>query len=96
MLGGYDFGNDAYFSSLRIGLNHQSRGEVSLASADPEDAPLINLNLMTHPFDRRVMIEGARTILRYINAPKLSKYLKHHLFVPASDSEKDIMVGTRH
>lgn len=48
-------------------LNQQSRGRVSLRSADPLAAPRIEFNLLTHPADRaglRAGLRAAREIYR--------------------------------
>lgn len=78
---------------MGIGLNLQSRGEITLQSGNPDDAPLINFNLLNHPFDRVVMLEGAREMLRYLKSPTLSAYIKENILAPQSDSEEDIIVG---
>jgi choline dehydrogenase-like flavoprotein len=95
ILPGYDFGGDSYLTVGGVGMNIQSRGTVTLASANPIDAPLIDLHLLDHPFDRRVMIEGVRELLRYLRTPLLARHIKGYLLVPNSDAEDDILVGYR-
>lgn len=49
--------------------NPQSHGTVTLASSNPLDHPVIDPNFLSHPFDRRVMIDGIRQTLRLLQAP---------------------------
>jgi len=42
----------------------ESRGSVSLRSADPADKPVIRANYLSHATDRRVMLEGAKLCRR--------------------------------
>jgi choline dehydrogenase-like flavoprotein len=49
--------------------NPQSSGSVVLQSSNAQDAPVINPRFLTHPFDRRVMIEGMRETLKLLQAP---------------------------
>jgi choline dehydrogenase-like flavoprotein len=70
-------------------MNPQSRGSVTLQSFDPSTPPLIDPHFLTHPFDRRVMIDGLREVMRIQRAPVFaSRTLK--TLGPASDSDEDI------
>lgn len=62
-------------------LNEQSRGEVTLQSADPNVPLKFDPNFLSHPFDERVCIEALRAGMAVI---------RHPLF--AKDSEDDIIV----
>ncbi|KAL5086704.1 hypothetical protein Trisim1_008787 [Trichoderma cf. simile WF8] len=62
-------------------LNEQSRGEVTLQSADPNVPLKFDPNFLSHPFDERVCIEALRAGMAAI---------RHPLF--AKDSEADIIV----
>jgi len=47
--------------TLRVGpVNPQSRGEITLRSADPADKPKIKANYLQSEFDIRTMIDGIR------------------------------------
>jgi choline dehydrogenase-like flavoprotein len=50
-------------------MNPQSRGTITLQSSNPSTPPLINPNFLTHPFDRRVLIDGMREVMRIQRAP---------------------------
>lgn len=42
-------------------MNCQSHGKVSLRSNNPLDAPLIDLNFLSHPYDLQVATEAIRS-----------------------------------
>lgn len=42
---------------------------MTLQSPNPSTAPLINPRFLSHPFDRRVLIEGTRELMRIQSAP---------------------------
>ena len=47
--------------TLRVGpVNPESRGEITLRSADPSQAPKIQANYLETEFDRRTMVAGIR------------------------------------
>ena len=47
--------------TLRVGpVNPESRGEITLRSSNPADAPRIQANYLASEFDRRTMIDGIR------------------------------------
>ncbi|KAF9443489.1 GMC oxidoreductase [Macrolepiota fuliginosa MF-IS2] len=48
-----------------------SRGSISLNSSNPLDAPLINPNFFSHPFDILAFLEAFRGAQRFVSAPVL-------------------------
>lgn len=90
-----DFGDDSYLAALPVGLNMQSRGSVTLASANPKDKPLVDFNFFDHPYDLRVMIEGIKKTFQFFRSKTLSPHFKERLRMPESDSEEDIVVSNR-
>ena len=51
--------------ALSTVLNHpRSRGSVTLASADPRSAPIIDLNLLAAPEDMDRLVQGVREQLK--------------------------------
>jgi choline dehydrogenase-like flavoprotein len=54
-------------------MNPQSYGEVTLRSNNIKDAPIIQPNLVSHPYDRRVLIEGVRKVMELLQAPVFKK-----------------------
>jgi choline dehydrogenase-like flavoprotein len=73
-------------------MNPQSRGSVTLRSADPKDAPLVDPKYLDHPFDRKVMLELIRETLKFQQESAVSKYLKRYIIGPKSTSDDDILV----
>lgn len=47
-----------YLNLTVFGMNPQSSGTVTLASANPEDAAIIDPKALTHPFDKKVLVDG--------------------------------------
>lgn len=84
---------DSYITALAFPMNPQSTGEVTLRSADPQDAPLCQPNLLKHPFDRRAIIEAMRTMLDYLEAPVFKKTTVKLIGAPKSRSDEDIWVS---
>lgn len=74
-------------------MNPQSRGTVKLRSANADDAPHIDPQFLTHPFDRRTMIEGVRQLMSILTAPVFATKTTEKLF-PKDDSEEAIMAST--
>jgi hypothetical protein len=86
--------NDAFLSTLVALMHPQSRGTVKLRSSNPEDAPLIDFALLSHPVDKLTFIAAIRECLHFNQSPSMKKFLKGHINVPKSDSDEDIWVCT--
>jgi choline dehydrogenase-like flavoprotein len=73
-------------------MHSQSLGSISLKSADPKDHPNIDLNVLAHPYDRRIMIESVRDTYGFLQKSTFpfEKVLKG----PKSDSDADLLVIT--
>ena len=56
-------------------LQVESRGSVSIRSADPREAPAIRYNYLATENDRRVMVDGLKMARRIVNAKPLSNYV---------------------
>jgi hypothetical protein len=71
-------------------MHVQSLGSVTLKSADPNDPPIIDLNVLDHPYDRRVLIEALRESYRFLQSGifPVDKILDG----PKSDSDEDLLV----
>jgi choline dehydrogenase len=75
--------------TLRVGpVNPQSRGEITLRSADPADAPKIQANYLQADFDIRTMIHGIRLTRDVINQKAFDKYRGREL-APGPEAETD-------
>ncbi len=55
-------------------LEQTNRGRVTLASANPEDLPIIEPRLLEHPDDIRRMIAAMRFVERLVNTEPLSEF----------------------
>ena len=53
----------------------RSRGAVTLVSADPRQAPAIDLNMFSHPDDLRLVTEGMHIARSLLLRPEMSAYI---------------------
>ena len=61
-------------------LRPKSRGSVTLNSADPADAPVIDPAYIRDPYDLKVAVEGIRQSREIMSQHALSKYIKSEHF----------------
>lgn len=73
-------------------MNMQSKGEVTLKSANATDNPVINPNYMSHPYDRRMMTLAIRETMRFSQSGVIKQGFKEHVMAPKSQSDEDIHV----
>lgn len=73
-------------------MNPQSYGSVTVQSADPNVAPKIDPQFLTHDYDRRAMIEGIRETMRVLSAPVYAVDTIESIG-PKDDSDEGIWVG---
>ncbi|KAK4072892.1 CAZyme family AA3 [Trichoderma aggressivum f. europaeum] len=71
-----------YETLLIFLLNEQSRGEVTLQSADPNVPLKFDPNFLSHPFDQRVCIEALRAGMAVIRNPLFAKGSEADIVVP--------------
>ncbi|KAI0754898.1 alcohol oxidase [Daedaleopsis nitida] len=64
-----------FFSFIAAVVSPTARGNVSLASANPFDAPIINPNLLGTSVDVAVMREAVKTARKFVTAPVWSDYI---------------------
>jgi choline dehydrogenase len=76
-------------------LSPESRGAVSLRSADPGAAPRIVHNYLDAEEDRRSMVEGLRAALEIADQPAMREVISGKFAVPASDSDADLLAHAR-
>jgi len=77
--------------SINIGLGlvrPYSVGHLELASADPDAAPLIHLNLFSHPEDLQRTVTGVKLVRQIFAQPALSEYVGEELW-PGTDAASD-------
>lgn len=53
-------------------------GSITLQSNNALDAPLINPNLLSHPYDSQAFLAGVRAAQRFLSAPAFADYVLQH------------------
>jgi len=76
------------YGIIPILVRPKSRGVLSLASADPRAAPLIDPNFLAHPDDVRSLMEGMQIARRILAAPPLEA-LRGIRLVPGPEVRDD-------
>lgn len=79
--------------TLRVGpVNPDSRGTITLRSADPADQPVIRANYLAEDSDRRTMIAGVRMARDVIKQPAFDAYRGREMAPgPGVDSDEEIV-----
>ena len=94
VLGGYELQpTDCYLCGIAFVMNPQSYGEVTLNSANPSDASRMDPNLVSHPYDRRVIIEGMRRLMDLFEALVFKESTVKIVGCSKSRSDEDIWVS---
>jgi choline dehydrogenase len=79
------------FTASVCDLRPQSRGRIDIRSADPQEAPLIQPNYLSHPEDLRVAADAIRLTRRIVSAPALQGFKPVEYLPGASlQSEKQL------
>ncbi|KAF2083900.1 GMC oxidoreductase [Saccharata proteae CBS 121410] len=81
---------EEYLAVMPAQFASQSRGQVTLASADPAAPPVCDPNIFSVPFDRLNMISAVRAAITLLDSPILKKEIAEGFDVPKSDSDEDI------
>jgi choline dehydrogenase-like flavoprotein len=71
-------------------LRPKSRGEVTLGSADPLAAPLIDPNFFGDPADLETMVAGFKTTRRLMETPALRALQKQEMYTADVKTDDDI------
>ncbi|KAI0885158.1 GMC oxidoreductase [Annulohypoxylon maeteangense] len=80
------------YSCLIVFLyNAQSRGEVTLQSADPAAAPLIDPKFLSTPYDRRAAVEIMKEVNRFLRYEGYAKDTVSTIAGPAGDSDEELL-----
>jgi choline dehydrogenase-like flavoprotein len=69
-------------------LRPRSRGRVSLRSGDPGEPPRIELNFLSHEYDRKTLVDGIRLARRILASPGFDDYRGTEIN-PGTDAESD-------
>ena len=84
------------FAISPVGLYPRSRGQLTLASADPFAAPLIDPNLLSEPEDIQPLIRGLRLVRRVFDAPAFARYRAEETAPgKAKQSDEDLIAYIR-
>ncbi|MGN7741994.1 GMC family oxidoreductase [Pseudomonas sp. 22526] len=76
------------FTASVCDLRPQSRGRVEIRSADPQAAPLIQPNYLSHPEDLRVAADAIRLTRRIVTAPALQAF-KPSEYLPGAELQSE-------
>ncbi|MEN9598407.1 MAG: hypothetical protein RL596_718 [Bacteroidota bacterium] len=68
---------------LAILLHPESRGTVSLRTANCKDAPIIDHKVLSTPKDKQTLLDGLRKAIEIIEQPALKKYTDGNIDLPA-------------
>jgi choline dehydrogenase/4-pyridoxate dehydrogenase len=77
------------FACRAVLLRPESRGELTLASADPAAAPRIRQNFLATEKDRHVLREGVRMVRAIAAEPAMRPFVAREI-APGSDADADI------
>ncbi|KAI1103534.1 GMC oxidoreductase [Jackrogersella minutella] len=80
------------YSCLTVFLyNAQSRGEVTLQSADPDAPPRIDPKFLSTAYDRRVAVEALRDVFRLVRYEGYARDNVAPITAPRSESDADLL-----
>jgi choline dehydrogenase len=82
----------AGFTATACQCRPESRGSVTIVSADPFTAPRIQANYLTEDIDRKTLADGIRMLRDIYRQPAFSDRIAAHVLPQASDlSEQDLL-----
>jgi choline dehydrogenase len=67
------------FSASICQLRPESRGNVTIKTVDPGDAPAIRVNYLSAETDRKTMVAGMRLLRQISQAPAMAPYIESEL-----------------
>jgi choline dehydrogenase len=76
------------FTASMSPLRPDSRGSVTIRSNDPRAAPAIRYNYLSAPSDRRVVIDGLKTVRRVMRSSSMRPYATGE-HAPGNDVQSD-------
>lgn len=89
---GVDLPQEHGFSNLIILTRPESRGQMTLRSANPHDAPLIDTNYLAHERDREVLRRGVRMAREILAQPAYDRY-RGREFLPGANLTTDAQLN---
>lgn len=82
---------NSYMTFSAFLMNPQSEGSITLRSSNPNDTPIIQLNYLTHPYDKRIMREAIRsTWKKLVLNPTIASSIRRTIHGPKSMSDEHI------
>ncbi|KAL9087532.1 MAG: hypothetical protein Q9165_006643 [Trypethelium subeluteriae] len=85
----------SYFTLLVFFFHPQSRGSVTLGSADPQAAPVCDARFLTEEFDRAMAVRSVRAAMEFLRTPKVADMCDGVVQVPRGESEEEILEYVR-
>ncbi|KAF2239556.1 GMC oxidoreductase [Viridothelium virens] len=85
----------SYFTVLVFFFHPQSRGSVTLASADPTAAPVCDGRFLTEEFDRVMVVRGVGAAMEFVRSPRVAERCDGVVQVPRGESEEEILEYVR-
>lgn len=83
--------SSSYLTFVAILMNAQSEGSITLKSSDAKEKPNIELNYLSHPYDKRMMREAVQlTWKKVYQNPDIAPLVKRTLFGPKTQSDDDV------
>jgi choline dehydrogenase-like flavoprotein len=80
----------SYVTLFTMLMVQQSRGTVTLASADPSAPPVCDPQIYSHPFDRVNHINALRNIAKVLHTEPLASNITRLVNFPKSTSDEDL------
>jgi len=74
-------------------MNCQSLGRVSLRSSSSQDTPVIDINLLSHPYDLQVVTEAIRSAVQLLRGSSIIP-TEELVLGPKSLKDADIVVSS--
>ncbi|EFQ85132.1 hypothetical protein CFE70_008056 [Pyrenophora teres f. teres 0-1] len=82
---------NTYLSFIAFLMNPQSTGSITLRSAKAEDKPIIKLNYLTHPYDKRIFREAIReTWTKLTSSPVIAPHVVRTILGPNSMDDAEV------
>ncbi len=85
-----DYVREDGFTLLPSLLLPKSRGYVSIRSANPHDAPVIQPNFLSEEDDLQVLLKGGKIAMELIGQASFSRHV-HELYFPKENSEEALL-----
>lgn len=85
-------GSTSIIGVMLVSQRPKSRGRITITSADPAAAPLIELNFLDHEREMEVLVDGVRTAWQIANHPRIRDLGLGFVVLRESTIDNDDMV----